>query len=323
MGVLKKKLIYRFGSQETPQKMVEKLVLKKESGSPVVYLWAGLSLEIFSRFKAEGKKIVVERINCHQGTAKKILDNAYDELGLESTHGITTARIDEEKRKLDMADAVFCPNPKVYTSMLENGVDEEKLLSASYGWAPERFPLLNPSPRNNPKAIFLFVGTLCVRKGVPLLLEAWDKAAINGNLIFCGTMDATIRKYFGRYFDRLDITHVPFTRDLGSYYNRADCFVFPSLEEGGPMVTYEAMAHGVLPLVSAMGAGAIVEHKKNGLILDHNVEDWVTALRAVADNQPRREALARAAGRRAKEFIWERVAAKRAELLKVKFPELW
>jgi glycosyltransferase involved in cell wall biosynthesis len=323
MGSVKKKLIYRFGTSETPQKLLENVVVKKETTSSVVYLWAGLSLEIFSRLKGQGKKIVLERINCHQGTAQKILDKAYSELGLESTHGITSARIDDEKRKLDLADAVFCPNAQVYASMLENGVDEDKLLPASYGWSPDRFAFRDPSPRNNVKPVFLYVGTLCIRKGVPLLLAAWEKAAINGHLIFCGTMDATIRKHYGHYFARPDITHVPFTKDLGSYYNRADCFVFPSLEEGGPMVTYEAMAHGVLPLVSTMGAGAIVENRQNGLILDHDVDDWAAALRAVTDNQPRREVLASEARRRAEEFTWKKVAARRADRLKTKFPELW
>lgn len=323
MGALRKKLVYRFGKAKEPQKLVEKLALEKEESNPFVYLWAGLSLDVFSKFKQQGKRIVLERINCHQATAKKILDTAYHDLRLRPDHSITEERISEEKEKLDMVDAIFCPNPQVYSSMLDNGVNEEKLLASSYGWSPGRFSFLNPSPRNNAEPVFLFVGTLCVRKGVPLLLAAWDKAAIKGKLVFCGTMDATIRNNFGHYFDRPDITHVSFTEDLGSYYNKADCFVFPSLEEGGPMVTYEAMAHGLLPLVSVMGAGAIVEHRKNGLVLGHNVDEWAAALQAVVDNRPRSEELAYAARLQAWNFTWEKVAVARAELLKRKFPELW
>ncbi len=323
MGTLRKKLVYRFGKARAPQRLVEKLALKKEESNPFVYLWAGLSLDVFSKFKRQGKRIVLERINCHQATAKTILDTAYHDLRLRPDHTITEARIGEEKEKLDMADAVFCPHPQVYSSMLDNGVDEEKLLASSYGWSPDRFSALDPAPRNNVQPVFLFVGTLCVRKGVPLLLAAWDRAAIKGKLVFCGTMDATIRNNFGHYFDRPDITHVSFTEDLGSYYNKADCFVFPSLEEGGPLVTYEAMAHGLLPLVSVMGAGAIVEHRRNGLVLGHDVDEWATALRAVVDNRPRSAELARAAHLQAWNFTWEKVAAGRAELLQRKFPGLW
>jgi glycosyltransferase involved in cell wall biosynthesis len=323
MGPLAKKLVYRFGEPEKPRKLVEKLALEREASNPFVYLWAGLSLDVFAGFKGQGKKIILERINCHQATSRRILDAAFQRLNLEPDHTITDVSIREENEKLEMADAIFCPNPQVFSSMLENGVDREKLIASSYGWSPDRFVSRNPAPCRNSRPVFLFVGTLCVRKGVPLLLAAWDKAEIDGSLVFCGNMDSTIKNNFGHYFERTDITHVPFTDDLGGYYNRADCFVFPSLEEGGPMVTYEAMGHGLLPLVSEMGGGAIVEHRQNGLVLDHDVDTWSTAMTAVAENIGRREELAAKALNSAMSFTWEKVAGKRAESLRNRFPGLW
>ena len=228
-----------------------------------------------------------------------------------------------EDKKLALADGIFCPSPMVFKSMIENGIPQNKLLPTSYGWAPQRFPNLNAEPRENSKPTFLFVGTLCVRKGVPLLLEAWSEADIEGELIFCGAMDQTIKNFCGSYFQRDDITHIPFTENIGDYYNMADAFVFPSLEEGGPMVTYEAMAHGVVPLVSEMGAGAIVEDRKNGLILSHDKDAWVAALRAVSENRAQRLNLGKSARQRALNFTWEQVAGQRAKLLKKRFPSLW
>lgn len=324
MGSLQKKIVYRFARPETPGKIAEAFGLKQSRKIKHIYLWAGLSLEIFQKAKEQGHTIIVERINCHQATAKMILDKAFAERNLIPDHGITEESIQAENRKLSLADAIFCPNPMVHKSMLAEEVADEKLLKASYGWSPKRFPNRKTTkPTDNKKTVFLFVGTLCLRKGVPLLLEAWDKAKIDGELIFCGTMDDTIKTHFSHFFERVDITHIPFTNDIGSYYNRADAFVFPTLEEGGPMVTYEAMAHGVLPLVSEMGAGAIVEHKRNGIVLDNSVESWATAIQAVHDNRPRRQQLAKAAVTRAMEFTWEKVAARRAILLRKKFPDLW
>ncbi len=323
LGSLSRKLIYRLGKPHTPAKIVEQLCFKKEANSEHVYLWAGLSLDIFKRFHNQGTKIIIERINCHQATAKSILDNGYSDLGLAVDHTITDESIRLENKKLSLADGIFCPNPLVYTSLVDNGVPEYKLLPTSYGWSPERFPNLISEPRKNTKPTFLFVGTMCVRKGVPLLLQAWEKADINAHLIFCGSMDSTIEQAYGDYFQRDDITHIPFTRNIGDYYNLADAFVFPTLEEGGPMVTYEAMAHGVVPLVSEMGAGAIVNNRKNGLILSHNIDAWATALRAVTENIPKRVRLGRSARQDALQFNWEKVAARRASLLKNHFPSLW
>ncbi len=324
MGTIRKKLVYRLGAPETPGKMVEAYCLKQSCGEKYIYLWAGLSLELFRKAKDQGLTIIMERINCHQATAKAILDQAYGARNLQPDHGITEESIKTENLKLAMADGIFCPSPMVRKSMLAAGVEETKLLSTSYGWSPQRFPGRKAlKTGNSSRTVFLFVGTLCIRKGVALLFEAWEKAGIDGELIFCGTMDDTIRNHFGHYFRRPDITHIPFTTDIGKYYNMADVFLFPTLEEGGPMVTYEAMAHGVLPLVSEMGAGAIVENKKNGIVLEHEVDSWVRAIQAVHSNVPRRRQLAEAAVTRAMEFTWEKVAAGRAALLQKKFPDLW
>ena len=324
MGPLKKKFVYRFGGSGTPTRLAETYGLKHSANHSVVYLWAGLSMQVFEEAKKQGRKIVVERINCCQETARNILDNVYMSLDIEPDHGITEEAIATEGQKLDLADAIFCPSPMVRKSMIEAGIDEDKLLDASYGWSPERFPSQRTEKSGNgSKVTYLFVGTLCVRKGVPLLLRSWEEAGIDGELIFVGAMDDTIRTHYGRYFERPDITHVPYTTDIGTYYEQADIFVFPSFEEGGPMVTYEAMAHGALPLVSEMGAGAIVEHKINGLVLDQTVDAWCNAIMAVYKNRTRRAQLARAAVTRAYEFTWDKVAKRRADALRGKFSGLW
>jgi glycosyltransferase involved in cell wall biosynthesis len=41
--------------------------------------------------------------------------------------------------------------------------------------------------------------------------------------------------------------------DVGNAYSVADIFVFPSLEEGSPLVTHEAMTHGLPLLVFSNG----------------------------------------------------------------------
>jgi len=321
---LKKRLVYRFGSKDHPRRSAESLFFKTSAENPMVYLWAGLSLNLFKKFKDRGTRIVVERINCHQATARRILKEAYAFWGIDWPNTISSQRIAEENEKLALADAVFCPSPMVARSMVENGVPEEKVLVTSYGWATERFPGLHQPRPYNQRPVFLFVGTLCLRKGVPLLLKAWRRAGIHGELILCGAVEPEITKHFGRLLEGTHVRHVPYTRDIGRMFRQADVFVFPTLEEGGPMVTYEAMAHGLAPLVTAMGAGAIVQADINGMVLpDNNAEVWAEAMADLAEDVTKRHEIGEQARQRARQFTWKKVAGQRAALLEGRFPYLW
>jgi glycosyltransferase involved in cell wall biosynthesis len=324
MTGLKKTLVYKLGSESLPRNLTETEFLKSEMVTPLVYLWAGLSLEVFERFNRNGTKIIIERINCHRATSRRILKNAEQIFGITSRDSISDEEIAIENRKLEIADAIFCPSPMVRNSMLENGVPEAKLLSTSYVWAPERFTSRSLVRPENSKPVFLFVGRLCLRKGLPLLLEAWQLADIDGELLLCGAVDKDIQSNFSEQLSGRNVRYVPYTKDVGEIYNQADVFVFPSLEEGGPMVTYEAMAHGITPLVTSMGAGAIVQDGINGVILpDTDVGAWVDAIRDIAGNKQKRITLGEKARERAQEFTWSNVAEQRVKLLEERYPELW
>src|SRR5687768_8472655 len=52
---LKKKLVYRLNLAD-PRSLTEQKFLKSEESASVVYLWAGLSLEIFEQFHKNGTK---------------------------------------------------------------------------------------------------------------------------------------------------------------------------------------------------------------------------------------------------------------------------
>jgi len=324
MSGIRKVMVYRLGNSSQPRTMAEETFFRSEAASSPVYLWAGLSLDIFERFQARKARIIIERINCHRSTSRTILKQSADFWNIPLADTITEEQIAEENRKLLLADSVFCPSPMVRSSMLENGVAEEKLLDSSYGWAPERFPSTELPAPENPVPVFLFAGTLCLRKGVLLLLEAWKRAAINGELVLCGGIDPAIESTLSQHLGRKNIRHITYTRNIGEVFRMADVFVFPSLEEGGPMVTYEAMAHGIPPLVTAMGAGAIVENGISGMVLpDLDVDAWAAAIVEFAENRDKRQAMGNNARERAALFTWKEVAARRAGLLENRYPELW
>lgn len=324
MTGLKKSLVYKLKIKDKPRYCAENQFFKAEISSPVVYLWAGLSVDIFEQFHKNGTKVIIERINCHRATSRRILKNAEEFWGVPSKNQITDEDIASENRKLEIADLIFCPSPMVKNSLLENGVPAEKLVSTSYGWEPERFKFNKLPRRENTKPVFLFVGTLCFRKGLPLLLAAWKRADIDGELLLCGGVDEDIQAGFSEQLKGKNVRHITYTKDIGEIYEQADVFVFPSLEEGGPMVTYEAMAHGIPPLVTQMGAGAIVQNGINGVVLpDMDIDAWAMAIKDIGENKEKRTELGEKAKIRAQEFTWQKVAEQRAKLLEDKYPKLW
>lgn len=306
-----------YRSADAPRAMAEKRFLRDIKDFDAVYLWPATSLETFRKVKQTGQPIFLERINCYMGKAKHILDDAYTRLGVHPQHTITSDSIQQEKAEVELADFIFCPSLEVKKSFQEAGVPEEKLISTSEGWCPQRFPII-PSEKLLPKetVTVLFVGSVCVRKGAHLLLRAWNRAGIKGRLILFGTIEPAIAETCGEILARSDVVHYEYSTNYAFAYREADIFAFPSLEEGSPLVTYEAMAHGLPMLMSPMGAGGIVRDGVDGIIVSpYDNDSWVEALRKLAYSPELRTRFGASAREWVKEFTWEKVAVKRSALV--------
>lgn len=285
-----------------------------------VYLFPGCSQRVLRKLASRKKPVFLERINCHTGTAKAILDDAYDRLGLEPRHGITEDAAARETEDIGFVDYVFCPSSEVLKSYAAAGISTEKLIQSTYGWSPKRFQsrvLRKPYASSN-SCVFLFVGYLSVRKGTHLLLRAWEKADINGKLVLVGNMEPAIQKVCGSTLNRADVVWHKYSSDVSKVYGEADVFAFPSLEEGSPLVTYEAMAHGLPMLVSPMAGGEIVRNRIDGMVIPPYDEDsWIEALRKFAIEADLRGHCGDSARGRMDEFTWEKVGRRRAaEIIK-------
>ncbi|MEG4317839.1 MULTISPECIES: glycosyltransferase family 4 protein [unclassified Microcoleus] len=310
-------LYYRVG--DTAQSSAEKRFLRDLNDFDAVYLFPPTSLETFRKVKQQGKKSFFERINCSTKKAKIILDDAYGRLGIAPQHGITDAMIQQEDEEMSLADFIFCPSPEVKKSFLEIGVPEDKLISTSYGWCPKRFPNISPKKQPSDTVTVVFVGSVCVRKGAHLLLQAWEKAGLKGRLLLCGRIEPAIAEICSDILGRSDVIHIDYTTNVGAVYCEADIFAFPSLEEGSPLVTYEAMAHGLPVLTSPMGAGGIVRDGTDGIVADpYDSEALVESLRKLALSPELRAQMGYSARQQAEEFTWEKVARRRKDLVQEK-----
>ncbi len=282
-----------------------------------VYVWPPYGSARIEEAKARGAIVVAERVNCHAERCKTALVPAFARHGLGLPDGwCVQSDMDEETRQMKLCDFVFAPNAFVTESLVDVGVPRERVLPCSYGWSPTRLAHALDVVRPARDPVFLFVGSGIVRKGLDLLLEAWERASVRGELRIAGNVEPLIRERYARALARPDVVQLGFVSDVASVYAAADVFVFPSHEEGGPQVTYEAAATGLPGIVSPMGAGLMVRHEREGLVLDpFDVDAWAAAITRLADDRALREELGRAARERAEGFTWERVGARRRDQL--------
>lgn len=308
--------IYKLGKS---RQATEWTYLREIEQFDAAYIWPGVSLEMMRKVKAQCKPIFLERINCFTGKAKTILDDAYLRLNVAPQHSITTEMVQEELEQVHLSDFVFCPSPHVRDSFLEANVSAEKLLLTSYGWSVERFPGLYNRPSRIASGIdrpftIVFVGRICVRKGAHLLLEAFVRSNVKGKLILCGEMEPVIAEVCKDWLRHPNVIYHPHTNNVTAFYRQADVFAFPSLEEGSPLVSYEAMAHGLPMLVSPMGGGMIVRDGIDGFILPpYDLEAWVESIRILATSPDLRAKMSYASWQRALEFTFDQVANRRAQ----------
>lgn len=285
-----------------------------QSSRSAAYLWPDASIETLRELQRRDVAVFREQFNCHTGTAKRILDHAYKRLGMAPAHGITDETVDRETQISEAVDHIFCPSPLVEASLVENGVPAHKMLETTYGWDPAR---LSGSSKRFPSGngvTAIFVGAICVRKGAHLLLDYWARSGVKGRLVLAGEMEPIIKERCADLLSRSDVTVLDYFQDIGSLYRSADIFVFPSLEEGSPLVMYEACGSGLPVVTTGMGAGRIVRHGREGLVLDpYDAPGWIAALRLLAEDVECRRNMSSAAAERAQEFKWPAVARRRRQ----------
>ena len=301
-------------------RLLERRFLAQIREGDIAYLWPSASLEVHRVLKERGIPIVLEGINTRMASARRILDAAYDAFGIPPTHGITDRRIAEEEEKYTYASAIFAPNREVERALAGSPL-QDRFLSASYGVDVSRASPERRYDRGVRPLTFMFCGYACVRKGVHHLLEAWKKMGGPHRLQFVGAIEPAIAERYRDLLasDRVDL--VGFVNDVHPWFAKADVFLMPSLEEGGPQVTYEAALHGLPIIASPMGASRMGDRQGTMLIVDPGrTDDLAQAMTRLVEDFELRAELGREARTHAAEFHWPDVGARRGRLLLEAFP---
>ncbi|MCS7286209.1 MAG: glycosyltransferase family 4 protein [Anaerolineae bacterium] len=269
----------------------------------VFHVWGNYGLRSIQRARGMGMVTVVERANTHPIYQARLLKEEYARWGL--TFRVPRATLKRTLDEMALADYVVIPSEFVRQSFLEQEFPEDRLVCIPFGVDIERF---RPPEGNNPHPFrVLFTGQVGIRKGVPYLLEAWRRLGWrDAELWLVGRVLPESQPILKHYRDLPGLNVVGHMEDPVRAYQQADIFVFPTVEEGSALVTYEALACG-LPVVTTPNAGSVVQEGVEGFIVPiRDVEALAERMeRLRADERLRRE-MGKAARARAKEFTWER-----------------
>jgi glycosyltransferase involved in cell wall biosynthesis len=199
--------------------------------------------------KGRGTKVICDMREEHPQFQTDILSEEAEHLGIEITvPGFSYKhRVLEE---IELADYIFCPSSYAKRTFVERGISENKLLVCPYGVNATQFATTQrKAPRNDFSVLFL--GQLCMRKGIHYLLEGFRKAALpNARLTLAGPVDTAFRGVLDQYKGLFEeVGRVPHSR-VQDFYFAADVFVMPSLADSYGLVVSEAMSAGLPVIVS-------------------------------------------------------------------------
>ncbi len=210
----------------------------------------------------------------------------------------------QKEKEMELADVVLAPSTFVQHTVLE--FINKPVYVVPYGVDIEARPPQTPKGAND-TLHFLYAGHISMRKGIPLLLQAWKNASLrNAHLHLAGAWLAPEKHLSQLPKDVTYHGHLSRTR-LERLYQSVDVFVFPSFFEGFGLVITEAMASGLPVICSDATCGPDLVDQSCGRVfqrgdVDHLVAclEWSSARR---DELPE---IGKSAHQRASRFNWKR-----------------
>lgn len=285
--------------------------MRRECARPAVtavHAYEDCSLWQFEEAKRLGKACIYDMpIGYYPAWEKTQADLARhyaDWVPAGGLHSSRYARPEQKAAEMALADLVLVPCRFVEKTIRAFHPDK-RLAVAPYGvdldfWHP---PAEKPARR---MLRFIYAGQVSLRKGIPLLLAAWEAAALpDAELELVGGwfMADAKRRALPR-----GVTYSPPCAPpaLREKYQAADAFVFPSYFEGFGLVLLEAMACGLPALASNSTAAPDFMTPSSGRIVrTGTLEDLVETLRWFGRERDRLPEMGKSARQQAERCTWE------------------
>jgi glycosyltransferase involved in cell wall biosynthesis len=217
-----------------------------------VHAYEDCSLWQFMEARRLGKACIYDMPICYyaawEKTQSKLLRKYVDWLPHNWSPPAHDKRLEQKRQEMTLADLTLVPS-RYAEATIREFYPHKDIARAPYGVDAEFW---TPGPINKPPGPlrFIYAGHVSLRKGTPLLIEAWSKAelrdaelALVGPWILADSKQRSLPPGI-KWFPPCS------WQALRDRYRESDVFVFPSFAEGFGLVLLEAMACG-LPAIAS------------------------------------------------------------------------
>ncbi|MET0394944.1 MAG: glycosyltransferase family 4 protein [Chitinophagaceae bacterium] len=222
-----------------------------------------------------------------------------------------------EQQEMEQADVIAVASSFSRHTLIENNVSPSKIAVNGYGVHAGDF--LPAEKQQGGPVKFVFVGLVDARKGIPLLLDAWEGTRHAGaSLTLIGPVETGIRELIAtRYPGVIVKGKLPFA-ELKKELPLYDAMVFPSYFEGFGLVVPEAMACGLPVITTSATCGPdVMEDGVEGRVIPAgNIDRLRQALQEFIDNRDRLGEMSRHARAKALQHTWEAYGARWEQLIR-------
>ena len=274
-----------------------------------VHSYEDCSLWQFQEAKRLGKACIYDMpIGYYPAWAKTQLELSHKFVDWLPADGLPSKRYVRQQQKykeMELADLVLAPSTFV-AETVRTFHPNKALALAPYGvdlefWTP------GARDEGSEALRFIYAGHISLRKGVPLLIQAWEKAGLrSAELYLVGSWNLSYSKKASLPRGVTPVSPLS-SEALRDQYRSADVFVFPSFFEGLALVLLEAMACGLPAIASDATGGADVLNEASGRVLPvGDLDALVDALRWFDKNRSCIPDMGCAARKRAEAFTWNR-----------------
>lgn len=268
----------------------------------VVLCFSGVGEETFEVLRGAGAIRVCHRCSTHIRFQARLLEEEKGRVGKFRDYPRPWI-IAREEREYRAADRIWVPSLFSKKSFLEQGVPEEKIWYLPLGVdtrsvrpTPEQVEARCRRILSGEKLRVLYAGTVSFRKGVQDLqavIHAMKGEPVHFQVL--GPVLSEARKIVESLQGLAEfIPKQPYT-ELPRWYAQADLFLFPTIEDGYPLVLAQARASGLPILTTHHGNGPeLVEEGKTGWLFPiHRPQEMADRLRWCAGHREELERMAR------------------------------
>ena len=276
----------------------------------ILYGWANNSLLTFKKAQELNIITCLEVPTSHISNRLKIIKEEELRWGLIPDNCEVHEKI--QLAEYENTDYIIVPSVWAYQSFVERKFPKDKIKIRPYGVNLAQF---TPNRALSCKFRVIFVGALLLHKGFQYLLEAWQRIHLpQSELVIAGRIFLKSRKILRQFAHLTNVEIIGEVKDVKKLYNTSSVFVFPSLEEGSALVTYEALACG-LPVITTFEAGSVVRDVVDGFIIPSRNPTAIAEKICYLYEHPNiLKEMSYNARKRAEEFTWEKSVNKLIEI---------